>query len=38
MKKVLQWALLVVLVLVAYFLILGWDGVLERIGRLLILE
>lgn len=38
MRKGLQWALLVVLALVAYFLILGWDGVLERIERLLIIE
>ena len=38
MKKGLQWALLVVLALVAYFLILGWEGVLDRIGRLLIIE
>lgn len=41
MKKGLQWALLVMLAMVIYLLIslwiLGWDGVLERIGRLVIL-
>ena len=29
MKKGLQWALLVMLALVAYSLILGWEGVLD---------
>ena len=42
MKKGLQWALLVMLAMVIYLLIslwiLGWDVVLERIGRLLIIE
>ena len=42
MKKGLQWALLVMLAMVIYLLIslwiLGWDGGLERIGRLLIIE
>lgn len=42
MRKGLQWALLVMLAMVIYLLIslwiLGWDGVLERIGRLLIIE
>ena len=42
MKKGLQWALLVMSAMVIYLLIslwiLGWDVVLERIGRLLIIE